>query len=81
VIENKGGSVQIQQFDLPNDPRFNDALYQNKSPMLGAGRKPLKKTKSSSTHERELLLKLDQYIQVNQERANNILEKNDNLVR
>ena len=76
MIENKGGSVQIQQFDLPNDP-----LYQNKPAMSGAGRKPLKKTKSSSTHERELLLKLDQYIQVNQERANNILEKNDNLAR
>ena len=49
-----------------------------KSPVFGAGKK-LKKTKSSSTHEKELLLKLDQYMQVNQERANSILEKNENL--
>lgn len=75
IIENKGGSVQIQQFDLPNDH-----LYQLKPPMLGTGKK-VKKTKSSSTREKELLLKLDEYIHVNQERANSILEKNNNLVR
>ena len=65
-------TIHIQQYNM-----MNFASVQH--PNIGLRKPSKRKTKSSTTHERDLLLKLDEYIHVNEVKAASILEKNEHI--